>query len=282
MRIEPWTPCGAGGPVWRSPRTDRSEDAPTVSVIIPTYNRAHLLPRALESVLAQTFEDLEVLVVDDGSTDGTEAVVTGYDDRVRYLRQPQNAGVSAARNRGLREARGEFVAFLDSDDEWFPEKLARQVERFRELPDRVGLLYCGVQFGRRPDREDWTFRPKHRGDVYETMLLAERDPHRVRRRDPAESDRSGRDSSTRPFQPSRTTTTGCVSRGATTSTSSKLPSSATSTRPASSESLSMRRTTMTRGLTSSRSTATTCGRQASLTCSSSTARGVTSEGPTPT
>jgi glycosyltransferase involved in cell wall biosynthesis len=105
---------GAGGP------------RPLVSVVIPTYNRAPLLGRALASVAAQTFRDHEIVVVDDGSTDDTHAVVRGLAAPVRLLVQA-NAGVSAARNRGVAEARGEWIAFLDSDDCWLPEKLARQV-----------------------------------------------------------------------------------------------------------------------------------------------------------
>ena len=143
-----------------------------MSVVVPTYNRERTLPRALDSVLAQTYADFEVLVVDDGSTDQTAALAAEYearDERVRYLRQSQNAGVSAARNRGLREARGEFVAFLDSDDEWRPEKLDRQIRRFRELPARVGLLYSGVEDvgpgGHRTVRV-----PAHRGDLHRTLL----------------------------------------------------------------------------------------------------------------
>jgi O-antigen biosynthesis protein len=143
---------------------------PTVTVIIPTYNRADLLPRALGSVLAQTFTDFEVLVVDDGSIDGTDALMTAYtDSRVRYLRQPVNAGVSAARNRGLRESRGEFIAFLDSDDEWYPEKLTIQVERMRTLPDTVGLLHCGVE-NHGPDGTVEVFTPSHHGDIHHTLL----------------------------------------------------------------------------------------------------------------
>jgi glycosyltransferase involved in cell wall biosynthesis len=146
---------------------------PVVSVVIPTYNRANILPRALESALAQTYDHLEVLVVDDGSTDNTAELVAQYaelDNRVRYLRQPQNAGVSAARNRGLREARGDFVAFLDSDDEWFPAKLEGQVERFGQVGENVGLIYCGVETIE-GEGDSWTFRPEHRGDVYEHLLL---------------------------------------------------------------------------------------------------------------
>ena len=117
---------------------------PTVSVIVPTYNRAPLLPRALNSITSQSFGDFEVLVIDDGSADDTPALMAALDDeRIRYLRQSRNAGVSAARNRGLREARGRLIAFLDSDDEWLPELLARHVAHFDELGENVGLVYSG-------------------------------------------------------------------------------------------------------------------------------------------
>ncbi len=100
---------------------------PRVTVIIPTFNRAHFLAQAIASVLAQTFSDFEVIVVDDGSTDDTAVVATAFqDDRVVYVRQ-QNAGRSAARNRGLALARGEFIAFLDDDDLYLPHKLQEQV-----------------------------------------------------------------------------------------------------------------------------------------------------------
>ena len=98
-----------------------------VSVIIPTYNRAHLLPRCLDSVLAQTLEPDEIIVVDDGSTDSTQSLVRRGYPRITLITQ-KNRGVSAARNVGIRAARGEWLAFLDSDDAWLPEKLARQME----------------------------------------------------------------------------------------------------------------------------------------------------------
>jgi glycosyltransferase involved in cell wall biosynthesis len=103
-------------------------NGPAVSVIIPTYNRAYCVGEAIESVLAQSLREREIIVVDDGSTDETFAVVQRYGDAVRYLRQ-SNAGVSAARNTGIRQARGEYIAFLDSDDEWLPDKLAVQLDR---------------------------------------------------------------------------------------------------------------------------------------------------------
>src|SRR5437764_10734914 len=93
-----------------------------VSVVIPSYNRAYIVGQAIESALQQTHRPVEVLVADDGSTDDTRRVVEGYGPPVRYFYQP-NAGVSAARNLGLRHARGEFIALLDSDDRWLPWKV---------------------------------------------------------------------------------------------------------------------------------------------------------------
>ena len=107
---------------------------PTVSVIIPTYNRAHLVGRAIRSVLNQTYQDFELIVVDDGSTDNTEEVVKGFnDDRIRYICHDENKGGSAARNTGIKIALGEYIAFLDSDDEWLPEKLRRQIGTLQKL-----------------------------------------------------------------------------------------------------------------------------------------------------
>jgi glycosyltransferase involved in cell wall biosynthesis len=107
----------------------------TVSVVIPTYNRAHAVTDAIRSVLLQRFEDLELIVVDDGSTDDTgERIRAIRDARLRYVRG-SHAGVSAARNLGVRYASGDLVAFLDSDDVWRPDKLAREVELFSRRPD---------------------------------------------------------------------------------------------------------------------------------------------------
>jgi len=107
--------------------------APEVSVVIPTYNSARYLPAAIESVLVQTFKDHEILVVDDGSTDDTPRIVDPFRPAVRYLRQP-NRGVAAARNRGLAESRGRYVAFLDADDTWLPTKLEKQTRALAEAP----------------------------------------------------------------------------------------------------------------------------------------------------
>ena len=113
-----------------------------VSVIIPSYNRSRLCRQAVSSVLSQTYANVEVIVVDDGSTDDTEQVISGMDERVRYIRQ-ENAGVSAARNRGLEAARGELIAFLDSDDLWLPWKLEAQVGLLEAFPD-VGMVWTDM------------------------------------------------------------------------------------------------------------------------------------------
>jgi glycosyltransferase involved in cell wall biosynthesis len=104
---------------------------PEVSVIIPAYNSARYLRDAVDSVLAQTFKDLEVLVIDDGSTDDTESVMRRYGSPVRYIPQ-QNGGVSAARNRGIGESLGTYVAFLDADDVWYRDKLERQMAALKK------------------------------------------------------------------------------------------------------------------------------------------------------
>jgi len=101
---------------------------PRVSAIIPVYNRRHTIGRAIQSVLEQTFQDFEIIVIDDGSTDGTGAMVEGpRDARIRYVRHERNRGAAAARNTGILAARGGYLAFLDSDDEWLPHKLAEQI-----------------------------------------------------------------------------------------------------------------------------------------------------------
>ena len=134
------------GPNGRTIRSETSGMAPTVSVIIPTYNRAHLVGRAIRSVLNQTYQDFEIIVVDDGSTDNTEEVVKSFNDpRIRYIRHEKNRGGSAARNTGIRAARGEYIAFLDSDDEWLPEKLAKQLPVF-EKDSTCGAVYTDLLY----------------------------------------------------------------------------------------------------------------------------------------
>jgi len=116
---------------------------PSVSIILATLNRSYFLARAIESVIAQTMVDWELLVVDNGSTDGTEKLIREFkkkDPRIRYLLEAER-GISCARNSGIQEAKGEWIAFIDDDDEWLPEKLSRQMAYLRIHPD-VSLLYA--------------------------------------------------------------------------------------------------------------------------------------------
>lgn len=123
-------PCTAAG----------GRKVPAVSIIIPTYNRVGMLAAALDSVSAQTFRDFEIVIVDDGSTDGTAEYVASRPEPIRYLWQP-NQGAAEARNHGLRVIHSEFVAFLDSDDLWRPEFLARSVGLLRTDPS-LALIYA--------------------------------------------------------------------------------------------------------------------------------------------
>ena len=114
--------------------TGSSGKTPFVSVIIPAYNRAEFLPEAVESVLGQTYRNFELIVVDDGSTDETPAILRHYGEALRVIHQ-KNRGPSAARNAGIRVARGEWLSFLDSDDYWLPRKLERQVNFLQSHPE---------------------------------------------------------------------------------------------------------------------------------------------------
>lgn len=148
---------------------------PLVSAIITTWNRSAMLKRAIASVLAQTFRDFELIVLDNNSSDNTmEAVRAFRDGRLRYLRHSP-LGISEARNAGVRESRGEFVGFLDDDDEWLPYKLEKQVTLFLNASARVGMVYGGF-YRITPQGAIYDeFRPTLRG---ETLLeyLCSRDP----------------------------------------------------------------------------------------------------------
>lgn len=147
------------------------------TVIIATYRRSGLVCRAVESVLAQTFPDFELVVVDDNGVGHPEQLATVQalnsrfvDSRLIYRVNPESLGCSGARNAGLAEARGEFVAFLDDDEQWLPEKLARQLAMMDTLPAGVALLDTGfydMKPGRRHPRE---VRPKMQGQVFEQLL----------------------------------------------------------------------------------------------------------------
>ena len=124
--------------------------SPRISVIIPTFNRAHLLPRSIDSLLSQTFSAHSVVIVDDGSTDGTENLVCEKYPEITYLKQ-NNHGVSAARNAGIAATSDEWLAFLDSDDEWLPEKLQCQMDALEAEPE---MMVCHTD-------EIWIRNGKH-------------------------------------------------------------------------------------------------------------------------
>lgn len=116
-------------------------DSPLVSVIIPNYNYASYVGEAIDSVLRQDYPNVEIIVIDDGSSDDSRAVIESYGDRVKGIFQ-KNQGVAATRNNGVAATEGEFVAFLDADDAWMPTKLSRQMDRFADAS--VGLVHVGV------------------------------------------------------------------------------------------------------------------------------------------
>lgn len=158
------------------PETIRSRDhregisRPTVSIILPTYNRAATICRAIDSVLNQTYKDFELLVVDDGSTDDTPALVSAYTDpRVRCLPLPVNGGAGKARNEGLEAARADLIAFQDSDDEWLPAKLEKQMAVLKNAPDTLGMVYTDMLQKLR----DGSVREFHAPDVRTGKIINE-------------------------------------------------------------------------------------------------------------
>ena len=114
-----------------------------VSIVVPTYNRRNVIERAVNSILRQTYPFFEIIIVDDGSTDGTADVIAGIQDqRIRYIPLQENQGVAHARNTGIQEAKYDYIAFLDSDDEWMPEKLELQMKKMTDPSNEFGLVYC--------------------------------------------------------------------------------------------------------------------------------------------
>ncbi len=144
---------------------------PVVSVVIPNYNYAAYLREAIDSVLAQTYKKIEIIVVDDGSTDGSREVIESYGERVTTVFQ-QNQGVSAARNNGVACGSGEFVAFLDADDRWLPDKVKKQVVAFVDA--EVGLVHVGLREIDRDGNDVGSRSDGLSGSVADALLLFER------------------------------------------------------------------------------------------------------------
>lgn len=144
-----------------------------VSIIIPTYNRVKLLHSAITSVLNQTFQDFEILVIDDASTDNTREVISRYrDTRIKYIHHEVNKGEAGSRNTGILHSHAEYIAFLDDDDEWLPEKLQLQIDLFNSCQQEIGVIYTGYL------RVDWTKKkilkqtvPIKRGYIYNDMFI---------------------------------------------------------------------------------------------------------------
>lgn len=144
---------------------------PIVSVIVPTHNRAEMLKRAIKSVLAQTWKgEFELIIVSDGSNDNTEEIVQSFEDsRIRFLKHENIRGASAARNTGLRKAKGEYIAFLDDDDEWMSNKLEVQMPVIENSRQEIGLVYAWMEYFR-DGKSDHVNMPDLRGDVFVEML----------------------------------------------------------------------------------------------------------------
>jgi glycosyltransferase involved in cell wall biosynthesis len=142
----------------------------TVSVILPTFNREAQVVRAVSSVISQTFKDQEIIVVDDGSTDGTFDALKEFRTRIKYVRHPQNFGVSAARNTGIRSSCSPLIAFLDSDDYWLPEKTTAQVNFFEQHKEAVACQTeeIWIRNGRRVNPRRKHLKPS--GDIFEASL----------------------------------------------------------------------------------------------------------------
>jgi len=147
---------------------------PQVSVIIPTRNRPDFLRGALLSVLSQTYQNFEIIVVDDASTDNTSEIVAAFnDERITLLRHDTNKGGSAARNTGILASKCDYIAFLDDDDEWFPEKLAKQMHILLASPPEVGCVYTGyVDVSSSSGETIGEYLPTKRGDLSKDLSAA--------------------------------------------------------------------------------------------------------------
>lgn len=145
---------------------------PLISVIIPSYNREVLIIKAIESILHQTYTDFEILVIDDASTDNTkEAIDNLKNDKIIYYKLDKNSGQCVARNYGIKRAKGEYIAFLDSDDEWLPDKLKLQIDCFKKANDKLGAVY-GYSYSKDVIKDETILiKPKYfRGSIYDKFL----------------------------------------------------------------------------------------------------------------
>jgi len=147
---------------------------PLISCVVPTYNGGRYLKEALKSIFAQTYRSFEIIIADDGSTDDTPSIVASYCDQIRFVKQ-MTSGPAATRNLGLSAARGEFLAFLDADDLWHPEKLSRQINRFQSRPELdLCLTYVKLFWAEKLSKEETQYRDHPRAQPvpgYSTTTL---------------------------------------------------------------------------------------------------------------
>lgn len=142
-------------------------------MIIPTYRRANLIGRAIQSIISQTYKDFEIIVVDDGSNDNTEETIRSIkDERIIYIRHDKNQGAPAARNTGIKAALGNYIAFQDSDDYWHPQKLEKQIKVFENSPSEVGVVYTGFFRIVNGIKEyiPYSWVTKKEGDIHKELL----------------------------------------------------------------------------------------------------------------
>ncbi len=144
---------------------DKGEE-PLVSVIIPTYNRANLIKRSLKSVLDQTYKNLEIIIVNDGSTDKTDQIISSLiaqDKRIKYYCYKKNRGAVFARNLGIKKSSSKYIAFQDTDDVWFPTKLEKQVNKSLKN-SQIDLVYTGISYRNKKDQEVARWTPRYKGN----------------------------------------------------------------------------------------------------------------------
>lgn len=144
-----------------------------VTAVITTFNRPNLFPRALRSVLAQTYKPLEIIVVEDGSESGINSWLKKEGiENVRYIRHDKNKGLAAARNTGLKFSKGEYIAYLDDDDEWKPERIEKQIFLLKKLSpeqcEKMGVIYCGSEIKFRDNSV--TIHPRNKGNLKEAII----------------------------------------------------------------------------------------------------------------
>jgi len=145
---------------------------PKISVIIPTCNRSQLLLRSVRSVLDQTYRNIELIIVDDNSTDNTKGVIFALNDpRVNYIKLREKAGVGNARNVGIDAASGEYVGFNDDDDELDHQKLEKQITKFMSCPESVGIVYCGHRYVTE-GKTLLTKIPQYKGNIFKKLLIS--------------------------------------------------------------------------------------------------------------